>query len=75
VEELNKTIHDLKMEVETIMKTQRETTLEIEIQGKKSGTIDISISNRIQEMQEKISGSEDFIENMDTTIKENTKGS
>jgi hypothetical protein len=33
--ELNKTIEDLKMEVETIKKTQRETTLEIEILGKK----------------------------------------
>jgi hypothetical protein len=33
--ELNKTIQDLKMEVETIKKSQRETTLEIEILGKK----------------------------------------
>jgi hypothetical protein len=37
--ELNKTIQDLEMEVETIKKTQRETTLEIENLGKKSGTI------------------------------------
>ena len=51
------------MEVET-MKTQRETTLEIEILGKKSGTIDTSISNRIQEMEERISGAEDSIENI-----------
>jgi hypothetical protein len=35
--ELNKTIQDLKMEVETMNKTQRETTLEIETLGKKSG--------------------------------------
>jgi hypothetical protein len=60
------------MEVET-MKTQRETTLEIEILGKKLGTIDVSISNRIQEVEERISGAEDFIQNMDTTIKENAK--
>jgi hypothetical protein len=40
--ELNKTIKDLKMEVETMKKTQRETTLEIETLGKKSGTIDVS---------------------------------
>ena len=70
---LNKTIQDLKREVETIKKTQRETTLEIEILGKKSGIIDLSISNRIQEMEERISGTEDSIENMDTTIKENAK--
>jgi hypothetical protein len=43
--ELNKTIQDLKKE-ETIKKTQRETTLEIETLGKKSGTTDASISNR-----------------------------
>jgi uncharacterized coiled-coil protein SlyX len=71
VKELNKTIQDLKMEVETIKKTQRETTLEIETLGKKSGTIDVSISKRIQEMEGRISGAEDSIENMDTTIKEN----
>jgi hypothetical protein len=34
VMELNKTIKDLKMEVQTMNKTQRETTLEIEILGK-----------------------------------------
>ena len=33
---MNKIIQDLKMEVETIKKTQRETALEIEIIGKKS---------------------------------------
>jgi predicted nucleic acid-binding Zn-ribbon protein len=71
--ELNKTIQDLKMEGETINKTQRETTLEIEILRKKYGTIDSRISNRIQEIEERISGTEDSIENMDTTIKENTK--
>jgi hypothetical protein len=45
--ELNKIIQDLKREVETIKKSQRETTLEIEILRKKSGIIDASISNRI----------------------------
>ena len=67
--ELNKTIQDLKREVETIKKTQSEATLEIETLGKKSGTIDASISNRIQEMEERISGAEDSIENIGTTIK------
>jgi hypothetical protein len=71
--ELNKTIQDLKMEVETMKKTQRKTTLEIETLGKKSGTIYVSISNRIQEMEERISGAEDSIGNIVTTIKENAK--
>jgi predicted nucleic acid-binding Zn-ribbon protein len=61
--ELNKTIQDLKREVDTIKKNQSETKLEIETLGKKSGTIDASISNRIQEMEESISGAEDSIEN------------
>ena len=73
VKELNKTKHNLKMEVETIKKSQRDTTLEIEILGKKSGTIYVSTSNRIQEMEERISGAEDTIENIDITVKENAK--
>ena len=66
---MNKTILDLKREVDTIKKTQSEATLEREILGNKSG----NISNRIQEMEERISGAEDSIENNGTTIKENTK--
>jgi hypothetical protein len=50
------------MEVETIKKIQRETTLEIETLGKKSGIINARSSNRIQEMEERISGAEDSIE-------------
>jgi hypothetical protein len=63
VKELNKTIQDLKMEVETIKKSQRETILGIENLGKISGAIDASITNRIQEIEVRISGAEDTIEN------------
>ena len=73
VKEMNKTIQDLKMEIETIKKSQRETTLELENLGKRSGVIDASITNRIQEIEERISGAEDTIENIDTTVKENAK--
>jgi hypothetical protein len=61
------------MKVETIKKLQKETTLERENLGKRSGNIEASISNRIQEMEERISGKEDSIEIMDTTIKEKEK--
>jgi chromosome segregation ATPase len=64
VMELNKTTQDLKREIDTIKKTQSEATLEIETLGKKTGTIDESISNRIQEMEERISGPEDSIHNI-----------
>jgi chromosome segregation ATPase len=73
VMEINKTKLDLKREVYTIKKIQRKATLEIETLGKKSGAIDASISNRIQEMEERISGAEDSIENIGTSTKENAK--
>ena len=41
---MNKTIQDLKREVDTIKKTKSETILEIETLGKKSGTIDVRAS-------------------------------
>jgi predicted nucleic acid-binding Zn-ribbon protein len=72
---MNKTILELKREVDTIKKTQSEATLEIETLGKKSGTIDASIRNKIQEMEDRFSGAEDSLENISTTIKENAKRS
>jgi hypothetical protein len=65
------------MEVETIKKSERETSLKIGNVGKKSGVIDASITNRIQETEERISGAEHSIENIDTTIKkmQNAKSS
>jgi hypothetical protein len=71
--ERNKTTKDLKMELETIKKSQRETTLEVENLGKRSGVIDVSITKRIQEIEGRISGAEVIIENIDTTVKENAK--
>jgi hypothetical protein len=61
------------MEVETMKKSQRETTLELENLGKRSGVIDTSITNRIQEIEERISGAKDTIENIDITVKQNAK--
>jgi predicted nucleic acid-binding Zn-ribbon protein len=63
------------MEIEAIKKSQRETSLEIENIRKRSGVIDSSITNRIQEIEERISGIEDTIENIDTPVKENAKRS
>ena len=61
------------MEIETIKKSQKDPILELENLGKRSGVIDASITNRIQEIEETISGAEDSIENIDTTVKENAK--
>ena len=54
--ELNKAIQDIKMEIETKAKSQRETTLEIANLRKRSGIIDTSIIIRIQEIEERLSG-------------------
>jgi predicted RNase H-like nuclease (RuvC/YqgF family) len=56
VKKLNKALQDLKMEVEAIKKSQRETVLEMESLGKRTGITDVSISNRIQEIEENLSG-------------------
>ena len=58
------------MEIESI---NHKGKLEIENLGKRSGVIDASITNRIQEIEERISSTEDTIENIDTTVKENAK--
>jgi hypothetical protein len=39
------------MEIETIRKAQKKTTLEIENLGKRSTVIDASITNRVQEIE------------------------
>jgi hypothetical protein len=62
------------MEVEIIKKSQRKTALEIENLQKRSGVIDASTTNRIQKIGERISGTEDTIEKMDTLFKETAKG-
>ena len=66
---MNKTILDLKMLLETIKNLQRETSLELENLGMRSGVIDSSITNRVQEIEDSVSGAEDTIENIDITIK------
>jgi hypothetical protein len=73
VKKLSKTIQDLKVKIETIKKSQMETTLLLENQGKRSRVIYASIINRIQEIEERITGTEDSIVNIDTKVKENAK--
>ena len=48
-----------------IKKSQKEATLKIENQGKRSGVIDASITNRTQKIKEKISSAEENIENIE----------
>ena len=75
MKELNKITQDLKRQIETLNQAQRDTTLEMEIPGKRSGVTDASITNRIQETEERISGVEGGMENIEATVKENAKSS
>jgi hypothetical protein len=53
VKELKKkTVQDLKVEIHVLRKKQRQITLEMENQGKKTGVTDASITKRILEIEE-----------------------
>ena len=54
-------------------KTHAEEILDMENLGKTTETSDASITHRIQEMEERISGIEDTIEEINTSIKGNVK--
>ena len=67
------TVQDLKTEMEAMKKTQTEGWLDMENLGKWTETTETSITNRIQEIEEQISDSEDTIEKINALIKENSK--
>ena len=67
MKELNKTVHDLKMERKSLKKTQRETALKMENLGKRTGVIDANIINRTQKIKQRISAAEDTKEDIDTS--------
>ena len=60
-------MQDLNMEIETKEIRKEDNPRD----RKRTRDTDASITNRIQEVDKRISGAEDFIENMDTTIREN----
>ena len=62
VKEMNKTDRDLKMEIETIKKTHTEGILEMKNLGKRTRITHVCITNRIEEIEERISGTEDTFE-------------
>jgi hypothetical protein len=57
------------LEIEAIKKTQTERILEIENIEKRKLITDLNIANRMEEMEERISGVEDTIEEIDTSAK------
>ena len=76
-ENTTKQMKKLKNTIQGLKSTQKQQrnhkgrqNLEIEKLGKRSGIIDANITNRTQEIEDRIS---DIIENTDTTVKENAK--
>jgi hypothetical protein len=56
------------MDIEIIKESQMKGILEMENLGKRSRTTDANITNRLQEIEERISGIEDIIEDIDTKV-------
>jgi hypothetical protein len=52
------------MEIETLRKTQRKTTLKIKNLGKKSEITNANITNRIQEIEERMPDIEDILKDI-----------
>lgn len=65
--EMNKTVLNLKMEIEILKKTQTEGTLKTQNLGKAAGITNDSITSRIQEMKDRILGTEDLVEEIDSS--------
>ena len=70
---MNKAVQDLNVEVEIIKEIQIEANLEIANLGKRSGITDVSITNWIQETEERISDVQDTVEEIGITVKEDSK--
>ena len=70
---MKETVQDLKTEIEVIKKTQTKGTVDIENLSKLTGTTETSITNKIQEIKERIAGTKDTIEKIDSLVKENIK--
>lgn len=67
---MNVTIQDPKTELEAMKKIQTEGILEMKNLRIQTGTSEASFTNRIEE---RISGVEDTVEEMDTSIKKKKK--
>ena len=61
------------MEIEAIKKTQMAAILDMKHLGKRTGTTDVNIINRMQKVEETFLGIEDTIEEIDTSVKENVR--
>ncbi len=73
IKQVMETVQELKTEMKARKKTQTEDQLVMENLGQRAESTETSIINRIQEIEERISDSEDTIEKINAQIKENSK--
>ena len=66
-------VQELKTEMKSMKKTKTEGRLDMENLGKQTETSGTSITNRMQEIEERISDYEDTIEKINALTKENIK--
>ena len=59
---MNKIVQDMKVEIESMKKTQMEVNLEMKCWGIQGGTSEASLTNKLPYMKERLSGNEDKIE-------------
>lgn len=70
---MKKIVQYLKVEIESLEKTQTEETLEMKSLETATRTSEISFLNRIQNMGERISDTKDKMGKIDTLFKESIK--
>ena len=73
IKQVMETVQELKTEMDAMKKTQTKNRLDMENLDKRTETTESSITNRIQEKEERISESEDTIEKINALVKENGK--
>ena len=61
MQDMNKTVQDLKRGIESTKKREVEAILEKEKLGKRTKTTDLNTTNRIQNIEERISGVKDTV--------------
>lgn len=70
---MEETVQYLKLETSLIKKTQTEVNLDMKIIGTQTGTLEVSLVNGIQKIEEWISGIEGKVGKMHVSVKENVQ--
>jgi len=70
---MNKTVQDLKMGIEALKKTRSVRIPEMKNSGVQTGITEASFTNIIRQMEKRLSGIEDMIEEMEILVKENVE--